>query len=220
MKRYIENKESNKYLELMNFKYKDYLKFINNKETNLKWTGVSIQNKIVNQYNMNLKIPLDKAFSFEKQPPSLEDTIMFFFKLICEINDNRNIDWVVKFDNNKYDWLSSKWEGKKKFRKLFNFFITEELPYSFKGGIILNYNLFLELLPELICYPYLLNRGSLNVFNKEDSFIIRITNHLSLDFISNKDSVFLKLIDKLNLKDYDIIQYNNSSVDVSKMVMK
>ena len=207
----IEGREYDKLMQSLNYDFKDYLNFLNNDSYNKDWKGISIQQKEIKNYNINLRIPLDKAFSFEKKPPNLEILLNNYVKLLENIFQNYGKgNWIIKHDIQDYEWILSHWKKDKRNIGLYSLFDEMNIDYSEKGALYLPYKLFKPILHELIGYPYLLNYRDLNFLNKAEDFVIRITHHFTVDIISKNKDIILEISNLIIDEDYfDIIHYRN-----------
>lgn len=180
-------------------KYRQFL----NEECNLNepgWVGVSLQcNRVIHSMD---------AFVELFEPLVLE---------IIELYENGNC-WIVNHDDKDLKWIP---EINSNLSCLKNEFTASNIPFSFKGGLLLELDSLQSLIKDFLAYPLsaFSEEGSfyknLDISHWEKEFIIKITSHATIDLLSTSEfelSTALKRIEHGMLRSRIEIKHYRSSV--------
>ena len=172
-----------------------YIEFLNDDFTpSVKWYGVSFQLPGV----------------FEGKDIGLDRFVEVYecwFKNIVISLDNGS-HWIVNHDRKGLNWLPNDEDNLTSLRALFK---ERNIPNTFKGALVFTMDDLLAFTKDLISYPYAvfnedgLLYADLDISHTELPFIIKISGHLCIDFLST-DQKLLREVATKNLSSQFIIK--------------
>ncbi|TDG35148.1 hypothetical protein EZJ43_14690 [Pedobacter changchengzhani] len=131
-----------------------------------------------------------------------------WFRSIISGLDN-GLPWIINHDFIDEDWFPNNENNLTTLRTLFK---NKSIPNTFKGGIILTKDEMLEVARDLISYPYAvfdkkeLLYNNLDISHGEVQFVIKISAHLNIDFLSTDKDLLRKVVNTYSnnfiLKEY------------------
>ena len=187
------NQHANKVLPYDRREYIEYLDPDGDKS--IQWYGASFQ--LYNQLN--------DVTEFVENYKALFNNVVLKF--------GANSFWVVHHDDKDLQWFPNERHNLILLRKLFR---DNNMPGIFKGALVFATDDLLNYAQDLISYPY--NAASvekllyknIDISNGEQPFIIKITGHMNIDFLS-KNKELLKSIVNENMSDvFNIKMYTGT----------
>lgn len=158
-----------------------------------RWCGVSFQLENVEE-NIDLTEPV-KIFRRLLENIILELDNGSFWIINHEFMD---VSWFPDMDDNLIS--------------LRTFFKQNNVQNTFKGALVLMKDELLKLSEDLILYPYILSYKNLDISHNDLQFIIKITNHLTIDLLSTDKELLRKVVNENSLKIFIIKQYRGTSL--------
>jgi hypothetical protein len=137
----------------------------------------------------------------EKYQPWFEQIILRF---------DPDSSWIINHDMSDLEWFPNEEDNLKSFRTLFK---ENNVPNSFKGALILSTNELLKISKDIISYPYaVFNEDGLfymdiDISHHELPFIIKISDHLKIHFLSTNIGLLKKTVNKNISNDFEVITY-------------
>lgn len=172
-----------------------YIGFLNEDiDSTIKWYGVSFQRP---ESNDGKEIDLIKF---------VEAYGRLFQKVLLEFNCTSF--WVVNHDDKDLNWFPIETDNLTDLRALFK---ENHIPNTYKGALVFSIDALLEFYKDIISYPYavLNEKGflykNLDVSNSELAFIIKISGHLCIDFLSTDKELLEEVINE-NLSEIFIVK--------------
>jgi hypothetical protein len=171
-----------------------YIEFLDDDfDSTTEWCGVSFQLDYLGK-NINITEPL-KIFGrlFEKIVSKLDSESFWIIN-----HDDKDLNWFPDNDDNLFS--------------LRDWFRQNGIPNTFRGSLILMKSELLKFSKDLILYPYLLSYKNLDISHSELQFVIKITNHLTIDLLSTNKELLRKIINESFSKSFNIKQYRGTSL--------
>ncbi len=163
---------------------KQYLDYydpdLKNLDPAIHWYGVSMQLEAIQ--DQKLYLVCDDVVK------KSTDLLNAAFKIIVFHLDPGQF-WIVNHEDMDLKWF---YESDGKLPALCGLFKDNNIAESFVGALTFSREELLRFSRDLIMYPYVLSYKTLDVSNSELPFIIKLTNHLTLDILSTEP----KLIEK------------------------
>jgi hypothetical protein len=137
-----------------------------------------------------------------------------WFKNIIAQLDNGS-SWVVNHDDKDMDWFPYDEDTLPSLRTLFK---KNNIPNKFKGGLVLTTAELLEYTRDLITYPFALFKqegllyNDLDISHGELPFIIKISHHCNIDFLSTDKELLKKVVSENSLRHFIIRGYKGISL--------
>lgn len=170
-------------------RYKDYLDDdINDDDLEEKWYGYSIQ------------MPQDDC--------TLSNAVNIFTPILRDIilSFGLNTAWIISHEYKDMEWFN-KYIKEDKLPILWNLFLKNDVVYPFKGGIKMDSNVLLSCIKNLIEYAPILSYKNIDISNMKVPLIIKLTDHITLDLLSNDEDLLNKHMTMLNTAGLKIIKY-------------
>lgn len=165
----------------LSYNRKQYNEFLNDDFTpSVKWYGVSFQLPGVFE---GKDIGLNKF---------VEVYECWFKNLVISLDNGSH--WIVNHDRKDLNWLPNDEDNLTSLRTLFK---ERNIPNTFRGALVFTMDDLLAFTADLISYPYAvfnedgLRYTDLDISHPELPFIIKISGHLCIDFLST-DQKLLK----------------------------
>lgn len=175
----------------------DRKQYISRKE----WFGISFQLPGVFE---------GKDIGLEVYLEAYED---WFKSIICKLDNNSQ--WIVNQDFIDEDWLPNKQNNLKILRSLFK---QNSIPNTFTGAIIFMKDDLLKFSKDLISYPYaVFNKkellyNNLDISHNELPFVIKISGHLNIDFLSTDIELLRKVVNENSSSCFIVKEYRGTSL--------
>ena len=169
------------------------------KETDAKWYGYSFQLD-EDERTVSYALNTYKPMFIDIYQPFFEEVVLSF---------GSTSRWIINHDNKDMAWLPNNENNLQRLRSLFK---SNNVPFSFKGGLEFDTEDLLLFSKELMLYPTsVFNREqtcykNLDISNKEIPFIIKTTGHLDIDLLSTDKGLLEKFAGK-KMKGSYVIQY-------------
>ena len=169
------------------------------KETDAKWYGYSFQLD-EDERTVSYALNTYKPMFIDIYQPFFEEVVLSF---------GSTSRWIINHDNKDMAWLQNNENNLQRLRSLFK---SNNVPFSFKGGLEFDTEDLLLFSKELMLYPTsVFNREqtcykNLDISNKEIPFIIKTTGHLDIDLLSTDKGLLEKFAGK-KMKGSYVIQY-------------
>lgn len=197
----IEFKKSFK--NLLPYDREQYIEFFDEGfDSSIKWYGASFQLPSVSE---GRKIRLTKFVEIYE----------CLFKNIVSKLDNGSF-WIVNHDDKDLKWFPSDNDNLTRLRTLFK---ERNVSNAFKGALIFTKNDLLEFSKDLISYPYSASSKvgflykNLDISHAELKFIIKISGHLDIDFLSTDKELLRKIVNENSSNIFIVKEYRGTSLD-------
>lgn len=183
-------KNVNKVLPYDRRQYRDF--FDEERDFSIKWYGVSFQ---LENDGRNVRLT-----EFVEIYESLFKNIVLKF-------DNGSF-WIVNHDDKDLIWIPNDEDNLIPLRTLFK---QKNVPNTFKGALIFTKDDLLEFSRDLISYPCAVFNSenslysNLDVSHGELPFIIKISGHMCIDFLSTDKELLRKVVNE-NYSSYFIVK--------------
>jgi hypothetical protein len=167
----------------------------------IKWYGVSFQLPGVSE---GKKIGLNEFVEIYER---------LFENVVLQL-DNGSI-WIVNHDDKDLKWLPNDDNNLTHLRTLFK---QRDVSNAFKGAIIFTKDDLLKFSKDLISYPYaVLSKDgflykNLDISHGELQFIIKISGHLNIDFLSTNRELLKKVINRNASSSFIVKEYKGTSL--------
>jgi len=155
------------------------------------WHGVSIQ---IADGKTEIDINIDRY-------------IEIFKTIILKLD--KDLPWIINHYYKDMNWFPNDNDNLNSFRTLFK---ENNIPNTFKGSIIFMKDDLMKFAKDLIMYPYVLSYRDLDISHSVIPFIIKITNHLTIDLISTDKTTLKLIVDNVFSKDITIKEYREISL--------
>jgi hypothetical protein len=166
-------------------KYIDYLD--EDIESISDWNGYSLQ------------IAKPKFSNFESKIDILEAA----FKIIISRYDESKI-WILTHDDKDMKWFPNKENNLISLRELFK---KSNISNSYVGSLICSTNDICTLARDFISYSFVLSYKNLDFSHSKLPFIIKITNHLTIDVLSTDMKLLKDIINDDSFIEFDKVKY-------------
>jgi hypothetical protein len=189
--------------EVLPYDRQHYIDFLDDDaESYIKWYGVSFQ---LPHAGGGKQISL-KEFV---------ETYKFLFKHVIAMLDNGS-SWIVNHDDKDLGWFPNDGDNLTQLRSLFK---QNDVPNTFSGALIFSTDDLLEFSRDLISYPYAAANEdgflykNLDISHGELPFIIKISGHLNIDFLSTDKERLKEIVNENSSDLFIVIEYRGNSQD-------
>lgn len=175
--------------------------FDDDSDSSIKWYGVSFQ---LPGGSEGKEIGLTKFVEVYEG----------LFKSVVLKLDNGSF-WIVNHDDKDLNWFPNDDDNLTHLRTLFK---EKNVPNTFKGALVFTTDDLLEYSKDLISYPYaVLHKDGflykdLNVSHGELQFIIKISGHLNIDFLSTDQELLRKVVNENSSNTFIVKEYRGTSL--------
>jgi hypothetical protein len=177
--------------------------FLENANTsNINWQGVSFQLPGASEgKHINLK-------------KYIEIYEPLFNKVISKFGNGSF--WIVNHDGKDLKWFPNDDDNLNHLRALFK---RHDIPDTFRGGITFSMDELLKLSVDLISYPNVILKKDgflykdLDISHGELQFIIKISGHLNIDFLSTDKKILTEIVNENSSNLFIIKEYRGNSLD-------
>jgi len=188
--------------ELLPYDRKQYIDFLTDElVSSIKWYGVSFQ---LSGRSEEKEVRLTKFIEVYEG----------LFKSVVLKLDNGSF-WIVNHEDKDLNWLPNNNDNLTHLRTLFK---EGDVPNTFRGALIFSKNDLLKYSKELISYPYaVLNKDGflykdLNISHGELQFIIKISGHLNIDFVSTDQELLREVVNENSSSSFIVKEYRGTSL--------
>jgi hypothetical protein len=188
--------------KLLPYDRAQYIKFLgDDPDSPTNWYGVSFQ--------------LPGGFEGKEigLPKFIEHYEGLFKDLVLKL-DNGSF-WIVNHDYKGVNWLPNNEDNLTLLRTLFK---ESNVPNTFKGALIFTKDELLKFSVDLISYPYAVFNEAhrlypdVNISHGELPFIIKISGHLNIDFLSTNLEMLIKIVNEHASSPFIIKEYRGTSL--------
>lgn len=185
--------------KLLPYDRKQYIKFLSNDEAPICWYGMSFQ------------LP----GAYENKEIELSHFLRVFeplFESVISRLDNGSF-WIVNHEDKDLDWFPNNDNTLIQLRSLFK---EGNVPNTFRGALVFTKKELLDLSKDFICYPYSVFQKEeyfykdLNISHAELQFIIKISGHLNIDFLSQNRTLLQEIVTANNSSDFVLKPYSGT----------
>ena len=185
--------------KLLPYDRKQYIKFLNNDAAPICWYGMSFQLPGV----------------YEGKEIELSHFLRVFealFESVISKLDNGSF-WIVNHEDKDLDWFPNNDNNLIQLRALFK---EGNVPNTFSGALVFTKKDLLDLTRDIICYPYTVFQKEgylykdLNVSHAELQFIIKISGHLNIDFLSQNRTLLQEIVTANTSSDFVLKPYSGT----------
>lgn len=170
-------------------------------DSSIKWYGVSFQLPNISEGE---KIGLMKFVEIYE----------CLFKNVVSKLDNSSL-WIVNHDDKDLKWFPSDDDNLTHLRTLFK---EKNVSKAFKGALIFAKDDLLEFSEDLISYPYSAASKdgflykNLDISHGELQFIIKISGHLNIDFLSTDKELLREVVNENSSNIFIVKEYRGTSL--------
>jgi hypothetical protein len=186
--------------EVLPYNRQHYIDFFDeDADSYIKWYGVSFQLPGTGE---------GKQISLKE----FVETYESLFKNVILKLDNGSL-WIVNHDDKDLAWFPNDRDNLSNLRALFK---KNDVPNTFKGALIFSMNDLLEFSRDLISYPYAAAKKvgflykNLDVSHGELPFIIKISGHLNIDFLSTDKDILTEIVNENPSNLFIVIEYRGT----------
>jgi hypothetical protein len=179
---------------------RQYIDFFDEeRDSTIKWYGVSFQLE-----NEGRNVGLTEFVEIYES----------LFKNIVLKFDNSSF-WIVNHDDKDLNWIPNDEDNLIPLRNLFK---QRNIPNTFKGALIFTKDDLLEFFRDLISYPCaIFNKENslyknLDVSHSELQFIIKISGHMCIDFLSTDKELLRKVVNEDSSSYFIVKEYRGTSL--------
>jgi hypothetical protein len=143
----------------------------------------------------------------------LESYERWFRNIILQFDNTSS--WIVNHDNRDAIWFPNEEDSLPSLRTLFR---QNNIPNKFKGALIFKTGDLLKFSTDLITYPtavfnkHGLLYDDLDISHGELPFIIKITHHRDIDFLSTDKELLRKVLNENHSSLFIIREYRGTSL--------
>jgi hypothetical protein len=136
------------------------------------------------------------------------------FKNVVSKLDNGSF-WIVNHDDKDLKWFPSDGDNLTRLRSLFK---KRHVSKAFKGALIFTKDDLLEFSKDLISYPYSATSKdgflykNLDISHSELQFIIKISGHLNIDFLSPDKELLREVVNENSSNIFVVKEYKSTSL--------
>ena len=181
---------------------KEYIEsFDDDLDSSIKWYGVSFQ---LPGGSEGKEIGLTKFVEVYEG---------LFKSVVLKLNNGSF--WIVNHDDKDLNWLPNDDNNLSYLRTLFK---EKNVPNTFKGALVFTTDDLLEYSKDLISYPYaVLHKDGflykdLNVSHGELQFIIKISGHLNIVFLSTDQELLREVVNVNSSSSFIVKEYRGTSL--------
>lgn len=186
--------------EILPYDRKKYIEYLAEKvDPSVKWYGASFQvPEIVDR-------PDD---SFQQY---LEVYEPLFKSIIAELDNG--LSWIVNHDDKDLPWFPNENDTLPELRTLFK---QNNISNAFKGALIFSIGDLLKYSKDLVSYPFTASgkKGflykNLDISHSEMPAVIKISGHLTIDFLSTEQPIFMKIRYANFVSGFDVKEYRGN----------
>jgi len=137
------------------------------------------------------------------------------FKSVVLKLDNSSF-WIVNHDDKDLNWFPNDADNLTHLRTLFK---KRNVPNTFKGALVFTTDDLLEYSKDLISYPFaILHKDgflykNLDISHGELQFIIKISGHLNIDFLSTKQELLREVLNENSSSTFIVKEYKGTSLN-------
>lgn len=189
-----------RFKKILPYNRQHYIEYLDGDfDSPLEWNGVSFQ---LNRENKEIDL-----IEFVKNYESL-------FKKVVSKFDNDSI-WIVNHDDKDMKWFPNNDDNLISLRTLFK---QRNVPNTYRGSLIFKKDDLLKFSEDLISYPYgLLLKDNLlyknlDISHTELQFIIKISGHLTIDFLSTDKMLLRNIISENGIQPFIIKEYRGTNI--------
>jgi len=157
------------------------------------WSAVSFQTTNNNESTVSLK------------HVSVLETL--FKQIILQLDSGS--PWIVNHFYKDFDWFPNNDENLNSLRTLFK---ENKIQNTYRGALSFMADDLIKFANNLILYPYILSYRDLDISHTELPFIIKITNHLTIDLFCTDKLVLRKVINDNSLINLTVKEYRGSAL--------
>ena len=185
--------------KLLPYDRKQYIKYLNNDEAPNSWYGMSFQ---LRSASKGKEIELSHFLRVFKA----------LFESVISKLDNSSF-WIVNHEDKDLDWFPNNYNNLMQLRALFK---KGKVPNTFRGALVFTKTDLLGCTKDIISYPYtvLQKEGyfykDLNVSHAELQFIIKISSHLNIDFLSQNRTLLQEIVTANTSSDFVLKPYSGT----------
>lgn len=189
-------------LRSTSFRICDYVSYVKGYKRCEDWFGVSFKQPDIETYDQKLKVPLSHRKKFIKAPPNLMTAIDRASRLCLLLTKEYHQEsWFVILDSENFLWPDSsriKFNMMNGVRKIYKRALansnmqrcaSKRPPVG--GAFEMHHSVLTKVIGSLVCTPYLISSNDFSLISIEAEFVIRLTNHFSLDVVA-KNSLAIK----------------------------
>lgn len=191
--------------EVLPYNREQYINFLEEgSDSSVKWYGISFQSPIF----------------YENKKNSLKQFVEIYEKLFTSVilNIDNHTFWIVNHDDKDLYWFPS---DKKNYNLtlLKALFKERNIPNTFKGALTFQKSDLLKYAKDIMAYPYAaINKAGflykdLDVSHGEQQFIIKISGHLCIDFLSTNQDILREVVKENTFSSYLIKEYRGTSLE-------
>ena len=176
------------------------------KGSSIKWQGLSFQLPGGSE---------GKQINFKEYVETYEP----LFKKVVSKFGNGSF-WVVNHEGKDLNWFPNDDDNLTHLRALFK---ENDVPNTFRGAITFSMDELLKFSMDLISYPYVVLKKDgflykdLDISHGELQFIIKISGHLNIDFLSTDKGILNEIVNENPSKLFNVKEYRGTSLgSVSK----
>ena len=168
--------------------------------SSIKWHGVSFQLPGSSEW---------KKIDFEEYVETYEP----LFKKVVSRFGNGSF-WIVNHEGKDLKWFPNDDENLTHLRALFK---QNDVPNTFRGAITFSMDELLKFSMDLISYPYVVLRkdgflySDLDISHGKLQFIIKISGHLNIDFLSTDNEILREIVNENSSKPFIVKEYRSNS---------
>jgi len=177
-----------------------YVKYLDDDfESTSEWCGVSFQLN-----DKEREIGLEKYIEFYEP----------LFKSVVSKLDNGS-PWVVNHDDKNLKWFPNDEDNLTSLRILFK---QNNIANTFIGALIFMKDDLLDFSKDLISYPFAvfnedgLLYKNLDISHSKLQFIIKISGHWNIDFLSTNKELLRKIVDENSSDNFNVKEYRGTSL--------
>jgi hypothetical protein len=189
-----------RFKKILPYNRQHYIEYLDNDfDSPVEWNGVSFQ--------LNRKNEAIDLIEFVKNYESL-------FKKVVSKFGNDSI-WIVNHDDKDMKWFPNDDDNLISLRTLFK---QRNVPNTYRGALIFKKDDLLKFSKDLISYPYALFfkdnslYKNLDISHSELQFIIKISGHLTIDFLSTDKMLLRNIISENGTQAFIIKEYRGTNI--------
>ena len=151
-------------------------------DRNTSWHAVSLQQEEIRDeklYQVSPEVVKNCVAKLEKG----------FNKMITQLD--HGLPWIINHDDKDLAWFNKEDTTIPKMRE---FFTQNKIPISSTGCLIFATTDLHDFARELITYPYVLSYNNLDISHSKLQFIMKVTGHLTLDFLSTDQALLTGIL--------------------------
>jgi len=186
--------------EILPYDRERYIDFLDDEfEGPTEWCGVSFQ-----------LVGKEREVGLEKFIRNYEN---LFRSIVLKLD--RDSFWIINHDDKDLKWFPNEEDNLTSLRSLFK---QNKIPNAFIGALIFMRGDLLKFSKDLISYPFAvfseegLLYKNLDISHSELQFIIKISGHWNIDFLSTDKALLRKIVDENSSNSFCIKEYRGTSL--------